>query len=81
MKQKMICFHLDSIGPPTTVSPKTNLNKGDLFVISLNEEGTQKILMQVDDERQIQTPNPGFFVKKGLNILSLVCLFFFRNFY
>ncbi len=47
---------------PTTVSPKTNLIKGDLFVVCLNDEGTQKLVMQVDrvdDERQIQSPIPG----------------------
>ncbi len=41
---------------------KTNLIKGDLFAISLNDECTQKLVMQVDrvdDERQIQSPNPG----------------------
>ncbi len=53
--------YLDPSGP-TSVSPKTNLIKGDLFVISLNDESTQKIVMQVDrvdDERQIQIQHPG----------------------
>ena len=53
--------YLDSI-VQTTVSPKTNLIKGDLFVLCLNEGGTQKLLLQVDrvdDERQIQSNMPG----------------------
>jgi hypothetical protein len=56
---------------PTIVSPKANLAKGDLFVISLDEEGTQKLVMQVDkveDERQIQPTIPG--LKKKLIILK-----------
>lgn len=46
----------------TTVSPKANLAKGDLFAISLNEDATQKLVMQVDrvdEERQIQAAIPG----------------------
>lgn len=46
----------------TTISPKTTLAKGDLFAISLNEDATQKLLLQldrVDDERTIQPAVPG----------------------
>lgn len=47
---------------PTTISPKAGLGKGDLFAISLNDDGTQKLLLQidrVDDERPIPSPIPG----------------------
>ena len=47
---------------PTTVSPKANLFKGDLFAISLNEDGSQKLLLQVDrvdEERTIPSAIPG----------------------
>lgn len=51
-------------------SPKTNLVKGDLFVINLNDDNTEKLLLEVDktdDERTIQAANPG-------NILLFLCL-------
>ena len=47
-------FHLDpspSASALTTVNNRVNLRKGDLFVISLNDDGTQKLVMQVDEER------------------------------
>jgi hypothetical protein len=44
---------------PTIVNPKTNLRKGDLFVINLNDDGTQKLFMEVDEERAGQSPHPG----------------------
>jgi hypothetical protein len=44
---------------PTVVNNKTNLHKGDLFVISLNDDGTQKLVMQVDEERTNPSVNPG----------------------
>ena len=56
-----IVFHLDPI-MPTTVNPKTNLHKGELFVLNLNEQGTQKILLEVDEERSNQSPHPGSFI-------------------
>jgi len=64
---------------PTIVSPKTNLVKGDLFAISLNDEGTQKLVMQVDkvdDERQIQPAIPGFKNKQFQFLLYLIFDFF-----
>jgi len=47
--------------------------KGDLFVISLNDDETQKLVMQVDkvdDERQSQPQAPGF-KKTNLSIILL----------
>ncbi len=44
---------------PTLVNNKTNLHKGDLFVISLNDDETQKLVMQVDEERAGTSANPG----------------------
>ena len=41
------------------MNSKTTLHKGDLFVISLNDEGTQKLVMQVDEERPGLCANPG----------------------
>ena len=46
----------------TVVNTKTNLRKGDLFVISLNDDGTQKLVMQVDEERANASANPGYSV-------------------
>ncbi|CAF3848474.1 unnamed protein product, partial [Rotaria sp. Silwood1] len=43
---------------PTLVTNRTNLRKGDLFVINLNDDGTQKLVMQVDEERPGQPQNP-----------------------
>ncbi|CAF1097333.1 unnamed protein product [Rotaria sp. Silwood1] len=54
---------------PTTVSPKTNLLKGDLFVINLNDDDTEKIVMEVDrvdEERQIQTIYPEIFIDESI---------------
>jgi len=50
------------LSTPTTVNPKTTLVKGDLFAISLNENGKQKLVMQVDrvdEERLIQSQQLG----------------------
>lgn len=58
-KTKSICLDLST---PTTVNPKTLLAKGDLFAVSLNDSGKQKLVMQVDrvdEERQIQSQQPG----------------------
>lgn len=44
---------------PTSVNSKTNLHRGDLFVISLNDDDDQKLLMEVDEERAANSPNPG----------------------
>ncbi|CAF3911665.1 unnamed protein product [Adineta steineri] len=63
----------------TIVSPKTNLAKGDLFVISLNDDDTQKLVMQVDrldDERLIQSPHPEIHIdesiKKTFSVISFM---------
>ncbi|UJR27809.1 hypothetical protein I4U23_009078 [Adineta vaga] len=63
----------------TTVNPKTNLVKGDLFVISLNDDDTQKLVMQVDrvdDERLIQPTHPEIFIdesiKKTFSVISFM---------
>jgi hypothetical protein len=42
------------------VNTRTKLHKGDLFVIDLNEEGTQKLVMEVDEERASATFDPGY---------------------
>ncbi|CAF3237234.1 unnamed protein product [Rotaria sp. Silwood2] len=50
---------------PTIVSPKANLVKGDLFVINLNDDGTEQLVMEVDsvdNERPIQTLYPEIFI-------------------
>jgi hypothetical protein len=51
-------LYLD-VSAPTSVNNKTNLHKGDLFVISLNDDDTQKLVMQVDEERSAPLANPG----------------------
>ncbi|CAF3206838.1 unnamed protein product, partial [Rotaria sp. Silwood2] len=43
---------------PTLVNNRTNLHKGDLFVINLNDEGTQKLVMEVDEERSATAAHP-----------------------
>lgn len=53
-----IYSYLDATAP-TLVNSRTNLHKGDLFVISLNDEGTQKLVMQVDEERAGSAIDPG----------------------
>jgi len=59
---KIISFeffsYLDA-SAPTLINNKTNLHKGDLFVISLNDDDTQKLVMQVDEERAGPSVNPG----------------------
>ena len=64
---------------PTTVSLKANLAKGDLFAISLNDECTQKLIMQVDkvdEERHIQGQVPDIFidesVRKTFTMISII---------
>jgi hypothetical protein len=50
---------------PTVVNTKINLQKGDLFAISLTADGSQKLVMQVDEERPPgQMPNSGSFNKR-----------------
>jgi hypothetical protein len=44
---------------PTRVNSRTNLRKGDLFVISLNDDGTEKLVMEVDEERASPLADPG----------------------
>lgn len=43
----------------TVVNLKTNLRRGDLFVINLCDDGNQKLLMEVDEERHGTSPHPG----------------------
>jgi len=69
-------LYLDLIAP-TTVSPKINLVKGDLFVISLNDDETQKLVMQVD--RVDETQNLGF--TKSFNYSIISSLISSRHFY
>jgi len=57
--------------------------KGDLFVISLNDDETQKLVMQVDkvdDERQSQSQAPGFKKNKSFNYFIISSLISSRNF-
>jgi hypothetical protein len=56
---EFICLYLDA-SAPTLVNNKANLHKGDLFVTSLNDDGTQKLVMQVDEERTGPSANPGY---------------------
>ncbi|CAF1494917.1 unnamed protein product [Adineta steineri] len=48
--------NLDASAPRTLVNNRTNLHKGDLFVISLT--GEQKLVMQVDEERTDPSVKP-----------------------
>lgn len=55
-------FDLDTpavVSALTTVNSRVNLKKGDLFVISLNDDGSKKLVIQVDEERTNSAPNPG----------------------
>ncbi|CAF3777058.1 unnamed protein product [Rotaria magnacalcarata] len=63
---------------PTLVTSKTNLHKGDLFVISLNEEGTQKLVLQVDEERLAATAPPEIFIDESIKRTFSV-ITFMRN--
>jgi len=58
LRKNYFLLYLDA-SAPTLINNKTNLHKGDLFVISLNDDGTQKLVMQVDEERAGPSVNPG----------------------
>ncbi|CAF4072663.1 unnamed protein product, partial [Adineta steineri] len=49
---------LDASAPRTLVNNRTNLHKGDLFVINLNDDSTEKLVMQVDEERTDPSVKP-----------------------
>ena len=57
---------------PTVVNNKTNLHKGDVFVISLNEAGTQKLVLQVDEERAAPMASAGTPIDTNLRRRSLL---------
>ncbi|CAF1152502.1 unnamed protein product [Rotaria sordida] len=66
-----------------TITRKTNLAKGDLFVINLNDDGTEKIVMEVDradDERPIQTANPEIFIDESIK-KTFTSINFLTNYY
>ena len=61
------------VSAPTLVNSKTNLHKGDLFVINLSDDNTQKLVMQVDEERSSSSMSPGNLIKQDFYIL--ICLY------
>lgn len=46
-------------GAPVCANNQTKLRKGDLFVITFNEDATQKLVMQVDEELTGPAIHPG----------------------
>ncbi|CAF3363299.1 unnamed protein product [Rotaria socialis] len=65
---------------PTTASSRTGLAKGDLFVINLNENGTEKLLLEVDDERQIQAVHPEICIDEAIK-KTFPSINFLTNYY
>ncbi|CAF3826595.1 unnamed protein product [Adineta steineri] len=65
---------------PTLINNKTNLHKGDLFVISLNDDGTQKLVMQVDEERTGPSVNPEILIDESIKRTFSV-ISFMRNYH
>jgi len=51
---------------PTIVNLKTNLHRGDLFVINLSDDGNQKLLMEVDEERSSASPHPEIIIDESI---------------
>ncbi|CAF1097604.1 unnamed protein product [Rotaria sordida] len=65
---------------PTLVNNKTNLRKGDLFVINLNDDGVQKLVMQVDEERPGSSANPEILIDESIKRTFSV-ISFMRNYH
>ncbi|CAF4270186.1 unnamed protein product [Rotaria sp. Silwood2] len=65
---------------PTLVNNRTNLHKGDLFVINLNDEGTQKLVMEVDEERSATAAHPEIFIDESIK-RTFSMISFMRNYH
>ncbi|CAM4745809.1 unnamed protein product [Rotaria magnacalcarata] len=79
-RSRVVCSRGQNPNASITVNSRTNLVKGDLFVINLNINGTEKLLLEVDEVRQIQAMNPEIYIDESLK-KTFPSINFLTNYY